>query len=203
MTHFLFGEDGEKAAANRSDLMQTGVFNVHESSIGLEIEAKIKEHIALRAIKKDTKQILCCKDGRAIEASQLDLHKNGCKVGLFTSTPGNEDDVEGLRQRFLFEPVMVTEEGFNVFKIRCAVSNLVLDAQWESIDKNGCPVRLWEDLGGKNQLWYVEDFEGYQLIRNLESSLVLDAHLPAADKDGCYLQLWSCLKVRNQLWSIV
>jgi len=181
----------------------------------LENSATSVAQNALNQLKSGTKRIVCCKDNRVIDLKQETLQEDRCEAQLWRSLSGtivpatettpvmyssSDPSSVSLSQLFLLEPTTSMEDAF---KIRSAVSNLVLDAHLDDTCKNGCHVRFQEDQNQPNQHWYLESFEGYQVIRNVHSSLVLDAHLPGTDKDGCRLQLWTCLKGRNQLWSVI
>jgi hypothetical protein len=84
-------------------------------------------------------------------------------------------------------------------EIRLTASpNRCLDADTNTIGKNGTKVQVWDCLAGQNQQWLIDR---HGTIVNAQSHRCLDADLGTIGGNGTRVQLWDCLGGQNQQWS--
>ena len=79
-------------------------------------------------------------------------------------------------------------------------SGRCVDADLNTIGRNGTKVQLWDCNGQLQQRWsyYVDD-----TIRSSKNRKCLDADLNAIGSNGTKVQLWDCNGSRQQKWTFV
>jgi hypothetical protein len=73
-----------------------------------------------------------------------------------------------------------------------------LDAETQSIGRNGTKVQIYRCTGAPNQVWYQWLTGGRQFWVNAQSRRCLD--IDATDPGLHHLQLWDCTQAFNQDW---
>lgn len=93
--------------------------------------------------------------------------------------------------------------------IRNQQSGLCLDADTNTIGRNGTKVQLWNCAGGKNQDWnWTQTVPAGRnqaaagTLKNVASGRCLDADTGGNGGNGTKVQLWDCSGGINQEWSM-
>jgi hypothetical protein len=83
--------------------------------------------------------------------------------------------------------------------------NRILDADLNTINRNGTTVQLWDYISGNaNQTWIpTQDSSGHYTFYNNYSFRILDADLNGRGLNGTRVQLWDRNGNLNQLWYLV
>jgi hypothetical protein len=140
---------------------------------------------------------------RALDADADSINRNGTRIQLWDDLGAGQ-----ANQSWSF----TSTDTAGLYKITNNASGRALDADADSINRNGTRIQLWDDLGTSqaNQLWWLVDTgyhdadnqkELYKWV-NYASNRVLDADLDGIANNGTRVQLWDNLGVNgfNQDW---
>jgi WD40 repeat protein len=123
--------------------------------------------------------IRCRASGKTLDASQSDVHTDGCRVLLFWHH-GREN------QQWEIVPL-----GDGYVKILCRASGKCLDGHRPEVHMNGCPVQLYEYANRPHQQWKIEPAGvGYGRIYCREGGKCLSASPSHPLTDDPAVQLW-------------
>jgi Ricin-type beta-trefoil lectin domain-like len=87
------------------------------------------------------------------------------------------------------------------FVIRSSYNGRCLDADLNTIARNGTRVRLWDCLpGNRNQWWDAYDYGTYTRFRNVYSNRFLDADMKTIARNGTRVQLWDFVRGKKNQW---
>lgn len=88
------------------------------------------------------------------------------------------------------------------FTIQNQDTGACLDAQTQTLGKNGTVVQLWSCLGDPNQQWYEDNYGTYARIWNADAGQYqfLDAQTQSLGKDGTVVQLWQYIDGNTNQW---
>ena len=85
----------------------------------------------------------------------------------------------------------------------------VIDADWNTLGKNGTKIQLWDKNGSENQNWnFVYAHKGkdvYQIVSSSPKAGIykyLDANYDDLGKNGGKVQLYQDANSQNQLWKV-
>lgn len=134
---------------------------------------------------------------RCLDADLNTLGGNGTKVQLWTCIRFPDDTVPANQAWFITE----IPEGY--YRFQNAASGRYLDADLNTINRNGTKIQLWDYMpGGQNQWFDVTVIpEGFLRIQNVYSGRYLDADLNTLGRNGTVVQLWDFVGgATNQWW---
>lgn len=134
---------------------------------------------------------------RCLDADLNTLGRNGTKVQLWDCITFADGTVPANQAWFITE----IPEGY--YRFQSAASRRYLDADLNTINRNGTKIQLWDYMpGGQNQWFDVTVIpEGFLRIQNVYSNRYLDADLNTLKRNGTVVQLWDFVGgATNQWW---
>lgn len=133
---------------------------------------------------------------RCLDADLSSINGNGTKVQLWTCLIDENQTVPANQAWYIAQ----NPEGY--FRFQNVYSGRYLDADLNSIGRNGTKIQLWDFVaGGKNQWFAVtENPEGYLRLQNAHSGRYLDDDANTTG-NGSKVQLWDFVAgAKNQWW---
>jgi hypothetical protein len=136
-------------------------------------------------------------ESRCLDADLNTIGGNGTKVQLWTCLIAEDNTVPANQAWYITQ----IPEGY--YRLQNAYSGRYLDADLNTIGRNGTVIELWDYMpGGKNQWFnFTQIPEGYLRLQNVYSGRYLDADLNTTGRDGTIVHLWDYVGgAKNQWW---
>ncbi|WP_414937680.1 RICIN domain-containing protein [Amycolatopsis sp. cmx-11-51] len=136
-------------------------------------------------------------ESRCLDADLSTINGNGTKVQLWTCLANPDESIPANQAWY------VTQIPEGHFRFQSVHSGRYLDADLNSINRNGTKVQLWDFMPGASNQWFsvTENPEGYLRLKNVRSGRYLDADLNTAGRDGGVVRLRDFLAgAKNQWW---
>ena len=140
--------------------------------------------------KNRNSTIVNAQSRRCLDADLNTLEINGAKVQLWDCLGGNNQLWGGGTEGEGFPSGDISK--LFTTGLKC------LDADTNTLDRNGTKVQLWDCLNGQNQKWINEIVS----LTNDDKHRCLDADLGTIGGNGTRVQLWDCWGGQNQRWMV-
>lgn len=136
-------------------------------------------------------------ESRCLDADLNTIGGNGTKVQLWDCISFPDGTVPANQAWFITQ----IPEGF--YRFQSAASGRYIDADLNTINRNGTKIQLWDFVpGGQNQWFDVTTIpEQFLRIQNVHSGRYLDADFDTLRRNGTVVQLWDFVGgATNQWW---
>ncbi|WP_027945299.1 RICIN domain-containing protein [Amycolatopsis taiwanensis] len=134
---------------------------------------------------------------RCLDADLNTINGNGTKVQLWSCIMFPDGTVPANQAWYITQ----IPEGY--YRFQNAYSGRYLDADLNTINRNGTKIQLWDYVAGARNQWFDDIVipEGFERFQNAYSGRYLDADLNTSGRDGTIVQLWDYVGgATNQWW---